>query len=353
MRTLFIGQITPPIDGQAVAFTYSYNSFDKAKLLVDMAKVENRILNTILAFFHLSFVLLFKRYNTIYFMYSRTLKGVIKEIPIFFLKRRGVKIIGHLQGVGFNKFYETSGIMKPLLKRCYNKVAESIVPMTEMTDEFKDFKNMKVNVVPNFYSSDFDISENYKKNENQITFLSNCIYSKGITFLLDAAKEILTTHPKVKIKIAGRFERDSLKTKNQIKRIFYRKYNSLKEDFGDSIEYLGVVKGNEKVKLSYESSIFILPSFYSMEVFPIAIMEAMRSGNVIITTNHNHIPCLMRENNGVLIEPRSSKEIEKAVNEILSDKKKMKTIQANNMDEALKKYSQEQYRKRIRDILLK
>ena len=62
-----------------------------------------------------------------------------------------------------------------------------------------------------------------------------------------------------------------------IKNAFNEKYELLRSQFSTRICYLGVVKGNEKSQLLFESTMFILPSYYPAEAFPISIIEAMRA----------------------------------------------------------------------------
>lgn len=80
----------------------------------------------------------------------------------------------------------------------------------------------------------------------------------------------------------------------------YAKRNS----FFDNITFMGAIDNREVYKYLYRANIFILMS--NNEGLPISIIEAMRQGLPIISTNVAGIPELVAEGkNGLLIEPKT------------------------------------------------
>lgn len=72
---------------------------------------------------------------------------------------------------------------------------------------------------------------------------------------------------------------------------------------GKFVNYLGRKYGEEKEAVFHESDIFVFPSFYSNECFPLVLLEAMQFGIPIITTKEGAIPDLVIEGvNGYLID---------------------------------------------------
>ena len=61
----------------------------------------------------------------------------------------------------------------------------------------------------------------------------------------------------------------------------------------DGIFYHGPLYGMQKKDFLKALDIFVLPSFYASEAMPISIIEAMRSGCVIIATEHHYLPFLV------------------------------------------------------------
>jgi len=100
--------------------------------------------------------------------------------------------------------------------------------------------------------------------------------------------------------------------------------------------------GNSLFEYYSESDIFVLPSYH--EGFPHVIWEAAAMSTPVIVTNVGGIPGVISNNEAELINPRSSSEIVKAVEEITNDPLrtktkllKLKTLLINNtLEESIK-----------------
>ncbi|MEK8045670.1 glycosyltransferase family 4 protein [Ideonella margarita] len=69
----------------------------------------------------------------------------------------------------------------------------------------------------------------------------------------------------------------------------------------DSVEFLGWVVGDAKLKLLEEADVYVLPSFH--EGLPVSILEAMSYGVPVLSTRVGGIPELVREGlDGYLVE---------------------------------------------------
>ena len=93
--------------------------------------------------------------------------------------------------------------------------------------------------------------------------------------------------------------------------------------------------GNSLFEYYSESDIFVLPSYH--EGFPHAIWESAAMSTPVIVTNVGGITGVVSNNEVELINPRSSSEIVKAVEEIIGDPLrtetkllKLKTLLFNN-----------------------
>ena len=103
----------------------------------------------------------------------------------------------------------------------------------------------------------------------QICYMSNVIESKGIFELIDA----VGGDERYTLKIAGRvFPDEQVRFKTCLK------------EYGN-IEYLGFVSSGEKKKLLMESAIFCLPTRYPTEAQPIALIEALCMGCIVVATD--------------------------------------------------------------------
>jgi len=353
-KSLLFGPLPPPYHGQSVAFSIIVNAFRPEEiLLVNTERFGPRISNTIYAILCTLYYFAFFRFDTIYFTSIRSRAGFIKDGVLLLLGRWTHKrIINHLHGTNFHSFYHSSGFLKPLVRYCYTGVGTSIVLLPGMENEYADFPRMKVHVIGNCYEKQFEKIDDAPDTIGcRILFLSNLMKCKGILEFLDACEMILPKHPSAHVSIAVLTYSDALMSKRQLSALFFRKLGELKKRFPGRIEYLKVVKGEEKIRVLFESGIFVLPTWHPSEAFPLSIIEAMRAGNVIITTKHNFLPEIVKPENGILVSPKSSHEIAGAIETLLQDRERLEKIQAYNRNFAKREYNPEKYIKAVKSVI--
>ena len=212
--------------------------------------------------------------------------------------------------------------------------------------QFRDFKNMRIEVVPNFYDQELD-NELVKKDESRISllYLSNIMVSKGIFELIDAFEKLIQKNDNIILNIAGEFLSDDYMNFNQVKKKFENKISK-----NDKINYQGKIFGIDKIKLLQSSDIFILPSY--KEAFPISIIEAMASSNAVVVTDQKYISEVISSKNGVLIKKRSVDSLVNGIEFLINNKQKLKFIQNYNRQEAQKKFSKQKYLKKLEQITM-
>ena len=89
-----------------------------------------------------------------------------------------------------------------------------------------------------------------------------------------------------------------------------------------------------------------------MEGLPISIIEAMATGNVIITTNHGAIPDLITEGeNGFLIKKKSADAIVEKLLFLVENPSKAKEISNNNILKAKRSFTSEKFSEKLLNIL--
>ena len=353
MRFFFVGPLIPPVTGQSLAFSRFVESIPANKKIVVNTNSETKtrigkILFTIKTLLILSLRVLFNDYQLVYFTCSRSIPGSIKDILLINLASfKKKKIINHLHGSDFYDFLHNSPKWyRKILLKSYDKVNISIVLVEGMKSQFRDFKNMRIEVVPNFYDQELD-NELIKKNEGRISllYLSNIMVSKGIFELLDAFEQLTKKNDNIILNIAGEYLADDYMTIKQIKNKFEDKISQ-----NNKIKYLGKIFGDDKIKLLQGSDIFILPSY--KEAFPISIIEAMASSNAVVVTSQKYISEVLSRKNGVLIQKRSVESLVNGIEFLMNDKQNLKKIQNHNKQEAQKKFSKQKYLKNLERIVI-
>jgi glycosyltransferase involved in cell wall biosynthesis len=300
----------------------------------------------------LPFIIAFSNYYTVYFIGSRSLFGFLRQLPflaVAILKKK--RLINHLHGADFKDFYINSGFIKPLIYWVYSHINTAIILLEPMRDQFDNFPELKLQVVPNAVGKDFENLNIKFPKSKQVLYLSNVMASKGIIEFLTAAKQLLKRDKSIIIAIAGTFLGDFITSKKEIKSTFYTLYEPLKKSYPNRIHYYGTVRGQKKLDLLKSSSIFILPTYYPTEAFPIAILEAMATGNAIITTSHNYLEHIISKDNGVIIPIKEKNEIVRNIEQLFNDGASLEIIQKAN-HEVSKNFTVDSYLVNIEKIVL-
>lgn len=152
------------------------------------------------------------------------------------------------------------------------------------------------------------ISQRAKRNNTPFTFIcvARLVYEKGIINLLEAARICSDKGYKFKYLLVGPLEENSNKLNKNIL-----------SQYEDIVDVLGT--RNDILNLLETSDAFVLPTF--REGFSRVLLEAAAVGLPIISTNVTGVRDFTRHNQeAILIEPKNSKALAKAMIEIATNK---------------------------------
>lgn len=146
------------------------------------------------------------------------------------------------------------------------------------------------------------------RNNTPFTFIcvARLVYEKGIINLLEAARICKDSGENFKILLIGPLEENS-KRLNQ----------SILDSYSDIVDVLG--NRHDVLELLLQSDAFVLPTF--REGFSRVLLEAAASGLPIVSTNVTGVREFVRHNEeAILVEPRNSEALAKAMIEIANNK---------------------------------
>ena len=167
--------------------------------------------------------------------------------------------------------------------------------------------------------------------------------SKGIFIALDVFKLIAKEYKNVSFHIAGETRSDEFMSEKEVELLFENKLAELDKLFPKRVKYHGVVVGQNKINLFLNSDIIVFPTFFKTESFGLVNIEAMRTGNAVVTTNHNFLPDIISNEEGVLVDPNNIKSTYSGVKYLLDNQDVLLKIQKHNIDHAKKLYSPEKF----------
>ncbi len=355
-KVLLVGSLPPPAHGQSIAFESAINALKNENCKYEIIESSFRggsylssFLKIMRYIFLVPYYIIFFRPDRIYFLCSRTFIGSLRDLYLLlFCLLSKAQVLNHLHGSDFRDFLLTRGYLYRLvLLRIYKRIDRHAVLIDGMQEQlFEIAKPSNIFIINNFYQSNAYINQLVNKVPSDtglnILYLSTIIPSKGVFELIESVIEVSKTI-NVELHVAGGFMGDQALSTEETK----DKFNSylLKNDF---IKYHGVVGLDEKYKLLLDIDVVALPSYYASEAVPLCLIEAMRMGCCIITTNYKYLPELIKnEINGLIVDIKSVDDLVSKFKFIKGNYDFLREVMAKNILESSGRYSEEEYHKNI------
>lgn len=223
------------------------------------------------------FAAISRQAKTAYVVCSRSVGGFLRDIPVLLLSRIGVRVVVHTHGSDLPSLFRHTlfGVLARFLyRRC-----ELIVPSSHLIEELRQFCD-RIHLCENFcYLSDLPIKNRTKCDGVTVLWNSNLMASKGVRDLVAACCHIKTNNPKLSLVLLGRALSDAEANSSEMNSWI----DSLSE--WDWIRVEGSVPP-EKVEYHLANAdVVALPSRYSSECQPLALIDAMCSGKSIIAAD--------------------------------------------------------------------
>jgi glycosyltransferase involved in cell wall biosynthesis len=213
-----------------------------------------------------------------------------------------------------NEYASLKGIKNWIFSYFIKKASAGIVLSQSLRINFTGLLHHdKVFIVENFAQDDLMQKKNIPKPKDilRLLYLGNLMVQKGILDFLESLILLKKEGILFTADIAGKIE-------DEMEFIILNKFKELQ----GFIKYHGVVYGQAKIDLFVNSNVFVLPTYFLMEGQPISLLEAMATGNIIITTNFSGIPDIITTDNGYFVLPQNPQNIFDAFNNINKNLKK-------------------------------
>ena len=196
--------------------------------------------------------------------------------------------------------------MNRLLLKIFFKRVKIILLGKELYPEKAPFISEKnVFYCPNGMQSvaEIQVESTNKKELTHFLFLSNMMVEKGVFVLLDACKILKEKQFEFKCDFVGGWKDISEKEFEQ---------KVLDFNLQNEVKYHGPQYGTEKKNFFEQADVFVFPTYYHGECFPLVLLEAMDYALPCLSTKNGAIPsliekgktgfCILQKNVGVLSE---------------------------------------------------
>lgn len=332
-KTLIVGPLPPPYHGVAVmiqwlveglrkrnGFSFIHLNTQDLRKNKDFGKFNPRnswfALKSLFALFKL---LLREEIEVVYIPISQNFWGFTRD-SLFVLISGSLfrrKVVIHLHGGYFKTFFnQGSWLRKKYIKLVFKHVDRGIVLgycLKHLLEDVLPYD--RIDVVYNGVDTEpFDKIESAKERNGKfrILFAGLLEESKGYFDLIQAVPILKRYYPDIEVFLAGRWQANGFKEK--IKSYVHE------NDLEMQVRFLGVVTGEEKIKLFKSSDVFVLPTYFYLEGQPVVILEAMAAGLPVITTDRGSIQEMITPGtNGFIITPSSPHEIAEKIALLIED----------------------------------
>ena len=332
-KILIVGQLPPPYHGSNVMAKIFYSSllrlgytvsigektfsqkmdevgkFSVKKILRSQAIVFKVIRNFVTSRADLCF----------YFISLKPPSFYVDVFFLFLLRLIGTKTVLYVHAKGFQKFSKKSPLMRWLLKSPLFSASAGALILGKKVKKDIDFfipsdrLFMLPNCIPDINPQVLKSYHKIRKNSKiQILYLSNLVPAKGSIEFIKMARLVADSGKPVKFVLAG----------GALSKSFLQIIEQLISDLKltKDVEMVGAVYGPAKERLFYTSDIFVFPSYFELETFPLVNLEAMHAGLPIVSSNEGCIPEVVLDGiNGYIVDPKDVKQLSDRVLRLVND----------------------------------
>ncbi len=255
------------------------------------------------------------------------------------------RTILHYHSGGLNDFLDKSWWRKILGKWIYGRGAWALTLSQHVAVPGLEYGAARVIEVPNGLNIEAPDVTPEPAECLRILFLGNLYEDKGVFDLLEACRSLASaTNAKIRLQFVGKWPDEA--TAEKFRSIVTQSH------FPSSLEIPEpcALYGDDKWRAYAKSDLFVFPSYYRSENFPLVLLEAMASGLPVISTRWRGIPSIVEEQvSGFLHDPREISELQRCIQRFIEDPDLLTTMGAN----ARQRYQQYFTFERHRDMVVK
>lgn len=236
-----------------------------------------------------------------------------------------------------NLFCNSFGLKKFINENLTKKDVKVIAQGSINGVDTEFFKNTKTLDEQEVIRDKFKID----KKDFVITFVGRIVKDKGINELIEAFANLSKKYNNLKLLLVGDYEEHLNPIKNE---------NKILIDSLDSIITVGFQ--NDIRDFLSITDLFVLPSY--REGLPNSLIEAGSFGIPLLATNINGCNEIIDDGiTGILVEKKSAKKLEEAIDKLLEDKELYNSIKLKVRDRIIEKYEQKYFWNELKNEIKK
>jgi len=230
------------------------------------------------------------RVKSVYLVCSRSNGGFLRDIPALFTTHAGVRVVAHAHGSDIVTLLSArwlSPFARALYARC-----EIVVPSQHLLEPLREVARAPVHLCENYFAGEFgDAAGKPDRLSNVFTVLwnSNVMASKGFFDLAEAVRRVHGEGFAIRFLSIGQplgdEEMPAVEAARRLDALLACGW----------FRYRGQVTSGEAIALLAEADAVALPSRYSSECQPLAIIQAMCTGKAVIASDIPALQATLRD----------------------------------------------------------
>ena len=358
LKALFIMHMPPPVHGASMmgkyihdseavngAFDCHYINLATAKDLIDIGKIGVKKL--------VQFIKLLRnihkevkrwRPQLVYVTPNACGGAFYKDfVVVEMLKSMGCKVVVHYHNKGVSTRQDRW--LDNLLYRKFFKNIKVILLSKRLYSDMKKYVRLEdVYFCPN---GALDVERSIVEKTNRITrllFLSNLIEEKGVIVLLDALKMLKERGLSFVCDFVGG-ETVEIDKERFNREVAQRGLNGM-------VLYHGKKYGEEKEAFLNEADIFVFPTYYHNECFPVVLLEAMEHALPCISTNEGGIADIIDDGEtGFIVERKDVIALSDKLELLIKDAEMRREMGKNGLLKYKKAFTLDVFERNIVNVL--
>jgi glycosyltransferase involved in cell wall biosynthesis len=330
-NVLMVGPVPPPYGGIAAVVqeivnselgrNYSFEIFDSQKGAPSSFGILRRLPFNVKRLLNFNSLISRKKFDFAHLHFDcGSFRG--RALMILSLRLRGVKVLLHLHGTGWEVFYDEVSKTERLFARIGLKASDIIIVLYDLwVRKIREIlPEAEVYVTSNFVQEVSSASPDtlriyrdkfgFRDDDIVVVFVGGLGWRKGCFDILEAVPKVIAQNPRVKFLLVGGddYPGEFEKIRGQV----------VTDGLSEWIHLTGEASREDVTIYMQMSQIFLLPTY--REGAPVAIIEAMRASLPIITTPVGGIPDMVQDGlNGLLIQPGNPEIIAQTALSLASD----------------------------------
>jgi glycosyltransferase involved in cell wall biosynthesis len=170
-----------------------------------------------------------------------------------------------------------------------------------------------------------------------ILFVANLCEDKGVLIAIQAVSEVLRAGADVFVTCLGMWQSEGFKA---------RALALIDPSFRAHFEFPGVVVGESKWRYYRDADLFLFPTYFHSETFPVVLLEAMCFGLPAVASRWRGIPDVVEDGDcAILCEPRDVASCRDALLQLVNDPSLRHNMGQRARDRYLRCFTIEAYHK--------